>query len=234
METVVLLPSLGRPASDFEALCASLHSAGFATLPIDPPRFFPSEPTFHDLARYVIEVVDDAQVERFHLIGHAFGNRLSRMVTADFPERVLTLTLIAAGGYVEADPDILRSVTACFDETLPDEIRWQHVERAFFAAGNDSSVWHDGWMRDAMLLQRAALISVDRSEWWDAVAPRVLVIQALQDAIALVGNGRKYVADHPSVATLIEIEGSGHAMLPEQPEQISRAVLSFLRPTAAT
>ena len=228
METVVLLPSLGRPASDFDELCTLLRTAGFHTLSIDPPRSLPGEPTLHDLAQYVIASINKAQIASFHLVGHAFGNRLARMVTTDYPDRVLSLTLLAAGGHVEMERDILQSLIACYDETLSDEMHMHHVSRAFFAEGNDAEVWREGWMPDVMRLQQAALSRVDRTEWWDAVAPRVLVVQALQDVIAPMGNGQKYASDHPAITTLVDIDGAGHAMLPEQPKAISAALISFL------
>jgi pimeloyl-ACP methyl ester carboxylesterase len=228
METVVLLPSLGRPASDFDVLCEALQAAGFNTLALDPPHSLPGEPTLHDLARYVIESIDVEEDTSFHLVGHAFGNRLARMVTNDYPERVMSLTLLAAGGHVEMERDIFHSLIACYDETLSDEMHMHHVSRAFFAEGNDAEVWRGGWMPEVMRLQQAALSRVERAEWWDAVAPRVLVVQALQDVIAPVGNGQKYASDHPAITTLVDIDRAGHAMLPEQPEAISAALISFL------
>lgn len=224
-----MVPSLGRPASDFDALAGRLNTEGFSTLAVDPPRAMPGEPTLHDLADHVIGAVDSAGIGDFHLVGHAFGNRLSRMVTRDHPDRVLSLTLLAAGGHVEMEPDVLASLIACFDDTLSAEDHMGHVAKVFFAPGNDATVWRDGWMRDVMVLQQKALGRVDRSEWWDARAPRVLVVQALQDRIAPVGNGQKYAADHPDITTLVSIDGAGHAMLPEKPDEIASVLIDFLR-----
>jgi pimeloyl-ACP methyl ester carboxylesterase len=58
---------------------------------------------------------------------------------------------------------------------------------------------------------------------------RILVVQALQDAIATVENGRRYVAESAPHARLVEINGAGHAMLPEQPEAIASAIIEFLK-----
>ena len=229
METVVLLPSLGRPASDFDELCSALRDAGFNTLAIDPPQKMPSEATLHDLAEYVIKAIDKAQIGSFHLVGHAFGNRLARMVTADYPSRVLTLTLLAAGGYVEMEEHILHALMSCFNEELTADEHLNYVSTAFFAAGNDATVWRDGWMSNVSILQQKALLRVERSEWWDAVAPRVLVVQALQDVIAPVGNGQKYASDHSAITTLVDIDGAGHAMLPEKPNEIAEALIAFLQ-----
>jgi pimeloyl-ACP methyl ester carboxylesterase len=57
----------------------------------------------------------------------------------------------------------------------------------------------------------------------------VLVVQALQDAIAPVENGRRYVSESAPHARLVEIDGAGHAMLPEQPEAIASVVIEFLK-----
>ena len=225
---VVLIPSLGRPASDFVLLEHDLKSAGFRPTAIDPLPSWSGEPTLHDLARWVIEVLDEREIERFHLVGHAFGNRLSRCITADFSARVKSLTLLAAGGLVDPEPHIWHALTKCFDLSLNVEEHLSYVQEAFFADGNDARVWIDGWMPEVMRYQRAAVQRTPRDEWWPAQVDRVLVVQALQDAIAPVDNGRRYKLESASHARLVEIANAGHAMLPEQPRAISDAVVAFL------
>ncbi len=186
----------------------------------------------HDLAAEVRRVMNERGIDSAHVIGHAFGNRLSRMFTTDHPDRVATLILLAAGGYVPIAPEIDHSLLSCFDESLVRSEHLEHVRRAFFADGNDPSVWSGGWMPTVARYQRGAVLRTDRTLWWDAVAPRVLVVQALEDVIAVPENGRHYVADHGDCATLVEISGAGHAMLPERPDEIAAAVLDFLQKSA--
>jgi pimeloyl-ACP methyl ester carboxylesterase len=102
------------------------------------------------------------------------------------------------------------------------------VRQVFFAPGNDPSVWRDGWMGEVAAYQRAAVLATPREDWWGASVDRVLVVQALQDAIAPPGNGRRYVAESAPHARLVEIDGAGHAMIPERPELISAALVEFL------
>ena len=47
------------------------------------------------------EVFDAFEIEQVALVGHAFGNRLSRYYTAQNPEKVSALVLLAAGGDFE-------------------------------------------------------------------------------------------------------------------------------------
>lgn len=222
-----MLPSLGRGASDFATLAAALRP-DHAVVAIEPRPVSGDAPTLGALAAHVVSRADRAGIDRFHLVGHAFGNRLARCVTADHPERVASLTLLAAGGRIPPSEDIHRSLLACFDESLPPDEHLRHVRRAFFAPANDPSVWAGGWMADVALEQGAAVGRTPAAHWWDAAAPRVLVVQGLQDAVAPPENGRRYVADHAEVAALVEVDGAGHALLPEQPERLAEVVGDFL------
>lgn len=225
---VLLVPSLGRPASDFDRLADALVASGFVPHLIEPLSGFDGEPTLHDLAAEVMARDEVSGIERFHLVGHAFGNRLSRCLTADNPGRVASLTLLAAGGLVEPEPHIWRSLAMCFDESLSPHDHLVHVKTAFFADGNDPTVWSGGWMRGVMEYQRAAVQRTNRDDWWSAQVDRVLVVQGLQDAIAPVENGRRYQRESAPHARLVEIDGAGHALLPEQPAAVAEAVISFL------
>jgi pimeloyl-ACP methyl ester carboxylesterase len=226
---VVLLPSLGRPASDFESLVARLTDDGFRCWPIDPVMTVPTGSTLFDLARDTVRRLDDAGVGEMHLIGHAFGNRLARAVTTVAPERVTTLTLLAAGGHAPIPSDVSRALAHCFSLETHTPEHLDAVRAAFFAPGHDPTVWADGWSAGIAAYQRAAVVAVESAEWWDAVAPRVLVVQGLDDVIAPPENGRRYVADHTDCATLVELADAGHALIVEQPDAVATAVLAHLR-----
>lgn len=223
-----MVPSLGRPATDFDNLAGQLRHAGFAPHLVEPADSFPGEPTLHDLATEVMNRPEVQKLDRFHLVGHAFGNRLSRCITADNRGRVASLTLLAAGGLVEPQPHIWRALAACFDLSLPPAEHLDNVRTAFFAEGNDASVWSGGWLPAIMQYQRAAVQRTPRDDWWAAQVERVLVVQGLDDAVAPVENGRRYRDESAPHAHLVEIAGAGHAMLPEQPGQIAHAVTAFL------
>jgi pimeloyl-ACP methyl ester carboxylesterase len=56
-----------------------------------------------------------------------------------------------------------------------------------------------------------------------------LVIQGLQDTVAPPENGLMMKAEMGDRVVLIDIDGAGHAMLPEQPEKIAEAIVVFAR-----
>lgn len=224
---VVFIPSLGRSGTDYHELLTGLEQAGHHALYIDPPASMPGEPTLHALVADIKQELDSSGISRVHLVGHAYGNRLVRCFTADHPGQVASLTLLAAGGYVDMDPAVREHLWACFDRTLPPEEHLEHVRAAFFAPGNDPGPWRRGWMGDVARYQMAASERTRREDWWDAVAPHVLVIQGRQDVIAVPENGRRFAADHPEITTLVEIDGAGHALVPEQPGAVLAAMLEF-------
>ncbi len=226
---VVFVPSLGRPGSDFDVLVEALVAEGFEAFAIDPPASMPGEPTLHALVAEIITELDSSGIAQAHLVGHAFGNRVVRCVVADRPERVRSMTLLAAGGAIEIADDMLAHLWSCFDKALPPDEHLAHVQAAFFAPGNDPSPWRKGWKEAIARYQSAAVQRTNRDDWWDAVADPTLIIQGLQDVIAVPENGRRFHAAHPDVTQLVEIDGAGHALVPEQPDAILAALVPFLR-----
>jgi pimeloyl-ACP methyl ester carboxylesterase len=136
--------------------------------------------------------------------------------------------MVAAGGKVPPVLAASAALKATFDESLSSEDHLAAVRTAFFAPGNNSAVWRGGWYPATMKMQAVAnASSVD--DWWSAggTVP-ILVIQGLQDQIAPPQNGRMLKAEAPERVELIEIDGAGHALLPEKPTEIGRAVMTFL------
>jgi pimeloyl-ACP methyl ester carboxylesterase len=234
---VALVPSLGRAAADFNDLAGRLVAAGYATAAIDP-RGLDGEGvrqplTLHDLTEDTAFAIKSLALGPAHLVGHALGNRISRCLTAEHPDLVASLTLLAAGGLVAPATAVVRALLGCFELDRDPVMRLRDVEFAFFAPSSDASVWRDGWYPFVAIAQFHAALSTERAAWWSAVAPRVLVIQGLQDRIALPENARRYVADVARHATLCEIDGAGHALLPERPVEIAATLIDFLNGRSA-
>jgi pimeloyl-ACP methyl ester carboxylesterase len=136
-------------------------------------------------------------------------------------------------------------LSACFDLALPDDAHIENVRYAFFAPGNDPTVWRLGWYREVAQMQRATTVGLDRDgpnavqerggraehvdAWWAGGSAPLVIIQGLQDSVALPENGRLLKAEFGDRAQLVEIDCAGHALLPEQPEIVATQVLAFLR-----
>lgn len=230
---VLLHPSLGRSVHDFDDLANAIGNAGFRVVGLEPGGIVPSDPprssaALADFAREVIECADSIELDRFVVLGHAFGNRIMRNVASYFPDRVNAIVLLGAGGKFHGDPEARAAVGATFDATLSEADRLSAISTAFFAPGNDPAAWIDGWYPAARDVQQAALIAAEQSDWWLAEPSPMLIVQGLQDRAAPPANGRALVEERGGPTTLVELDDCGHAMLPEQPDLIESAVRTFL------
>ncbi|MCA3080314.1 MAG: alpha/beta hydrolase [Rhodocyclaceae bacterium] len=233
--SIVLLPSLGRGASDFGLLADAIARAGFQAVCPEPRGFGKSEPyraevTLSDLADDVIDLIESRpRGGPVIVLGHAFGNRVARMTAALRPDLVEAVILLAAGGKVAMAPDIEQSLLASFDLSLPDAERMNHVSRAFFAPGNEPTAWRYGWRRDVAEAQINATQRTPVDKWWNAGRASILVVQPLQDVLAPPENIDALRAAAPGRIQVIQIDRAGHALLPEQPDAVAQAVIEFAK-----
>lgn len=230
---VLLHPSLGRSIVDFDHLVGALVGAGRRCVAIDPRGIGSStgsldDPTMSRLATDVLRVADHLSISEFTAIGHAFGNRVMRTVATVAPQRVDSIVLLGAGGRIPGDDDARAAVGRCFDPSLTEDERLAAIATAFFAPGNDPRVWLDGWYPVAKAAQQRALIDGGWADWWFANDAPILVIQGAQDRAAPPANGHLLAAERVAPTTVIDIDGAGHALLPERPEAVAEAVLDFV------
>ena len=161
------------------------------------------------------------------MAGHAFGNSVARMTATDHPGVVDSVVLLACGGAVRPHPADAAALRAVFDVELGAIDHLAAVERAFFAAGNDPSVWADGWHPLVAFFQGIATDSLDVSHWWSAGRAPVLVVQPEEDVIAVAANADDIVERLGARARLVSIPGAGHALLPERPTATLTALLDW-------
>lgn len=234
---VLMHPSLGRPAQDFEDLGNRVVAAGFHVVLINPRGIGGStgpmeNVTLRDLGADVWMVADTLDVDRAFILGQNFGNRVSRTVSSLQPSRVIGLMLLAAGGEIPMSKETAAELQRVFDPSLSPEQHLEAVSKAFFAPGNDASVWKDGWFGKTAKLQTEAAKRTDFAPFYAGGTARVLVIQGLNDVAAPPQNAWNFVTHRPN-AELVAFPNMGHAMLPEQPEAIANAVIGFIKATPA-
>ncbi len=230
---VLMHPSLGRPAQDFEDLGNRIVLAGYSVVMINPRGIGGSTGplkgvTLHNLAADIWTIADELKIDRAFVLGQNFGNRVSRTASADQPDRVIGLILLAAGGEVAPSKEVMMEFWKVFDPGLPPKEHLQAVADSFFAPGNSAALWKDGWHGETARLQAEAAERTDFKRVASGGVAPALVIQGLQDRIAPPINAWKFVVRRPN-ARLVAIPNMGHAMLPEQPEAIASSVIAFLK-----
>ncbi len=230
---MLLLASLGRGADDFADLGTRLAEAGFCALAPEPRGVGASAGpldgvTMGDLSDDVAAVIRELADGSATVAGHAFGNRVARMVATRHPDLVTGVILLACGGLVAPAPEVAAAMISVFDSTLEPDARLDAVARAFFAPGNDPSPWAGGWHAATAAAQAKATAAWPVEDWWTAGSADVLVIQPAEDVVAVPENAARIVEALGDRATLVTIPGAGHALLPEQPAVVAREVVAWM------
>lgn len=233
---VVLVPSAMRGAADFGHLQAALRSAGYRSLAINPRNSGRSTGsldgvTLRDIADDVALVVNDLCDGPAHLAGHALGNVCVRAAASFRPQIARSITLMPPGGHnLGAHPvsaEVIAALGRCHDESLSDADRLAALQTAFFAPGNDPSVWLEGWWPASARIS-GAIGRTDPEKWWRGGDVPALILMPLNDAMLSAGAGRATAEAMGARATYREIDNCGHAILPEQPELVARHMIEFL------
>jgi pimeloyl-ACP methyl ester carboxylesterase len=233
---IIFIPSLARGVEDFDDLSRRLADAGYQAILPDPRGIGASKGpldgiTLHDLAADVAAVIRARGGSPAVLIGHGFGNRVARMVASDYPKLTSRVIILAAGGKVPETSQTLRDENLVFDANVPEAERLAAMRRVFFARGNDDKAWQKGWHLEVAPAQLAIMARQPLQDWWSGGSAPILVLQATEDIQAVPENSKLLAREFPSRVMVVEIDHAGHAMLPEQPERISVAILRYLGPS---
>jgi pimeloyl-ACP methyl ester carboxylesterase len=233
-EPIVFIPSRGRAVEDFDALNNRLVRAGYQGILPEPRGIRDSsgplaDITYHDLASDVAATIESLVGRPATVIGHDFGNRIARTLASDHPALVKQLILLSAGGMVPRSSEVEKLTTRFWETSLSRKDRLAAIRQIFFAPGNDAQAWKEGWYFDVARAQRASDARTPLKQWWAGGSAPMLVVQGTEDVVAVPENAKRLAAEFPDRVMLVEISKAGHALLPEQPEQIERAILAYLR-----
>lgn len=239
-DAIVILPSLGRGAEDYDEVAAGLAANGFRVLRPQPRGIGASKGpldniTLHDLAADIAHVIESEGVAPAIVAGHAFGNFVARMLAADRPDLVRGTAIVAgSAGWIPSgespyDPEVQESIFKSGDLSLPDAERLKHLQRAFFAPGNDPSVWLTGWHPHLKKGQSTAHRITPEREWFGAGRAPILELQAYDDTVAqrkFVHILKEQLGERVTVAV---IRNAGHALMPEQPRAVIDELTKWAR-----
>ncbi len=240
---VLLLASLGRSVADFNPLVGALNTAGYRTIAVESRLVGVSTQRSDGKQTDLFTLADDAVTAMIadgatgddlaFAIGHAFGNRVARAVATRYPDNVGGLVLIAAGGAqkLQSGQRVVEALQNCFKWFLPPPKRLAEIKYAFFADPNPvPPSWVNGWYAPAAALQVAAVQYTPLADW-EAAGDRapMLVLQGAQDRIAPAKTTSDLLkASYPNRVHVVSIGPAGHALLPEQPDQIAASIIEFL------
>ena len=195
----------------------------------------------YDLARMandVIAVMDDAGIERAHIVGASMGGVIAQIVGVLHPDRVLSLTLACtACHHHEWRRELLAEWAEVVDRRgmqglMDDGMRWligSRLQRRFGVFVNVLARVLVQTKPHAFVAQVDAILAATdelRFELPNITAP-TLVITGSQDTLTPLGDAEE-LAELIPTSRLYVLRGAAHGLMAEAPNAFNEVVLRFL------
>ncbi|WP_313629618.1 alpha/beta hydrolase [Pseudomonas sp.] len=236
-KTIVILPSKGRGAHDYDQVAKYLADDGYRVIRPEPRGVNGSRgpmdtPTLHDFASDVALIMDKEKTGASVVVGHAWGSQPARVLLVDRPDLVKGIVLAAAsigklppGSSEKPYGRMVEAIKGAGNYALPEAQRISYLQEAFFAPGNDPRPWLTGWYDKTHQAQDHARDSTPVESYWSAgdTIP-ILDLQGDHDAVVIPNILKGMLGDRVEHKT---IAGSGHAMAPERPREMAESIASF-------
>jgi len=198
----------------------------------------PGPYTAAEMAEDALQVLDEAGVERAHVVGTSLGGMIAQELALARPERVDrlvlacttpggarayplpegTLRLLAEAPSLPPEVALRRFVWNALAPGAPEEL----VERIYSHRVNGNVQTPEGWQAQA-----AAGTTFDASERVQRIAAPTLVLHGLDDAVVDPRNANVLGALIPNVRVEL-FAAAGHLFFWEQPERFVEVVREFL------
>ena len=232
---LLVLPSLARDSyEDYDQVAASLATSGFTVLRPQPRGVGQSTgpmtgQDLYSFARDVAAVIDQQGGGRAVIVGHAFGHFIARMTAVQYPLKVRGVVLAAASAKDTGQrfPDVWTSPGRAGNLSLPVEQRLAALRLGFFAAGNDPTIWLKGWYPEVRKMQIEK--PVPQSVWWSAGTAPLLELIPEEDPFKPTDRWDELVKEYGARVTVVTIPKSSHALFPEQPEAVAKAIETWVK-----
>jgi abhydrolase domain-containing protein 6 len=248
-ETVVMAHGFSASADNWNRMAARIGKR-YRVIAPDLPGW--GESTRVDSASYsypvqverLHEFLERVGVCRFHLMGHSMGGGISTRYAAQYPDEVITLTLIAPHGMAEPEPsDLAQSVARGDNWLVPTTVAGVNrllnkcfAKRPFIPGPVVKYVAQQVISRSektGRIFDEIQLNDPPLAEKLGAIKAPTLIIWGDQDRLIHVSAAELFKSGIQNSETLI-LTGTGHMPLMENPRQCVETWLKFIkRPGAA-
>jgi esterase len=241
-EPLIIIHGLLGSSGNWQTLAKNRFGPSFRTITVDLRNHgrSPHSDTFSyvEMAEDILELMQDEGLERAHILGHSMGGKLAMHLALEHPEVVdrLVVADIAPKGYPRRHDAIFhafRSVNLSHvsgrgdvDEVMSRSIPDAGV-RQFLMKNLIRELGGLAWGMNLNAIERAYPHLIGEIVGWEVFEG---------DALFVRGAKSDYVLDEDFIsiralfpfATIETIEGAGHWLHAEKPDEFSSVCLNFL------
>ncbi len=213
---------------------------GFAVLAPDLPGHGRSEgpalASVEAIADWIPALLEAAGIRRAALVGHSMGALAALDCAARHAGRVDRIALIGAAFPMRVSPELLEA-TKNDEPRAQDMVNiWSHASYAHYPSNPGPGFWVIGENSRLMQRQAPGVMHVDFAacnaytaglERAAMVKCPALFVLGKRDVMTPARSGREWAKAVPG-ASVVEVAGSGHALMAEKPDDVLDALIDFL------
>jgi pimeloyl-ACP methyl ester carboxylesterase len=238
LPAMIFLHGAGFDHSIWALLARSFAHHGFGVLAPDLPGHGRSAgaplASIAALADWTAALIDAAGVTAAGLVGHSMGSLVALEAAARCPEKVAALSLIATAAPMRVSDDLLNAAKANDHAAIDMISLWGYGYDATLGGSQVPGLWMLGGGERLLEHARPGVLFADLSacnDYRDALAAAAkvtvpsVVIQGSRDVMTPAKSGKAIAAAIPS-CRLTVLEGAGHMLMSERPDEVLAALRS--------
>jgi len=213
---------------------------GYSALALDLPGHGRSEgpalASVEAIADWIPALLDASGVTQAALVGHSMGSLAALDCAGRHPERVSRIALIGCAFPMRVSPELLEA-TRDDEPRAQDMVNiWSHSSYAHYPSNPGPGFWVIGENSRLMQRQKPGVMHVDFAacnayaaglERAAQVKCPALFILGRRDVMTPARAGRE-LAKTVAGSKVVEVAGSGHALMAEKPDEVLDALIGFL------
>ena len=196
-------------------------------------------PSVESIADWIPALLDATNVRQAALVGHSMGSLVALDCAGRYPGRISRIALIGSAFPMRVSPELLEATRN--DEPLAQDMVniWSHSAYAQYPSNPGPGFWVIGENLRLMQRQKPGVMHVDFAacnayaaglERAAQVRCPALLVLGERDVMTPARSGRE-LAKAIHGAHVVEIAGSGHALMAEKPDDVLDALIEFLGPS---
>lgn len=237
---VILVHGAGLDRTVWQLQTRNIAFMGRRVYAVDLPGHGRSEgdalTTIEDMAGWIPDFMDAANIEKAKLIGHSMGSFVTLEAAARYPDRVEALCLMGISDTMPVHPDLIAAAER--NERLAPEliIFWGLGEKAKIGGHPHPGLWVHNASQIIFENAKTGVLHNDLAacnayqgalEAASKVKCKTLFVLGKDDMMTPANKG-KIVADAIENATLDVIDKCGHMMIIERPHSVHAALKGFV------